>query len=132
MNIHEQIIAKILEDANNEPANQALVSSLNNHTLHEICHLFFGSYRNGKGMKLTRHGHEILKHFYESYEVKFPEDFRTVNKHLIFLDRFVRFPYFLTKNSIFLFDTTDGVNIKIVGGDLDLLIELEEKKKKFA
>jgi len=130
MDMQQLIIKELFKQSSKDLDTQELVQKFKNYSIEDACHLFFGNYRSkSKGVKLSSSGVSVLKLYYKSYEIRIPKHVRILNKHLLFLDRFLKFPYYLKRSSIILFDGTDAFNLKMVKGDLDLLIEMFDKNK---
>ena len=54
-----------------------------------------------------------------------PADERLTPKHLIALDGHVKLPYYFNKEHIVVFDPEFGVRLRLAGGRLSTLMEIE-------
>tara|TARA_E500000178_G_scaffold345132_1_gene394512 strand:- start:813 stop:1193 length:381 start_codon:yes stop_codon:yes gene_type:complete len=72
------------------------------------------------GLRLTDAGYEFIteKLDLQTYEVPFPKDFKMTTQTVIFLDKFITCPYFLTNYSIFVTDEKKAMELHLFSGDL--------------
>jgi len=71
------------------------------------------------GLRLTDAGFQILNELgVSSYEILFPKDMPFNTQTIIFLDRFILCPYYLTKKSIFVTDEKKAVELTLLSGDV--------------
>lgn len=92
----------------------------------------FKNYRNGRGLSLTKFGVFVLnsmglesEHFVLNKEPVFNARFR------VLLDRYNRYPYYISKRELVLYGTEDRMLYKLYGHDLDAWVEhMEENIKK--
>lgn len=71
------------------------------------------------GLRLTDAGFELLKELdIEVYEIPFPLDMQLTTQVVIYLDKFIDTPYYLTKNSIFVTDEKKAVELTLFSGDI--------------
>ena len=54
----------------------------------------------------------------QTYEVPFPRDFKMTTQTVIFLDKFISCPYYLTNNSIYVTDEKKAMELHLFSGDL--------------
>ena len=83
--------------------------------------MFYGQ----RGMRLTHFGLLVMQGLFRGYDVKMPADERLTPKHLIALDGHVKLPYFFNKEHIVVFDPEFGVRLRLAGGRLSTLMEIE-------
>lgn len=91
----------------------------------------FKNYRNGQGLNLTKFGVFVLndmgfecEHFMLNVEPKF-------NAHLrILLDRYNKYPYYISKRELVLYGSEDRMLYKLYGHDLDAWVEHMEENTK--
>ena len=72
------------------------------------------------GLRLTSSGFDFLieKLDLRFYEVPYPKDKPFTTQTIIFLDKFITCPYFLSKNSIFVTDEKKSLELHLFAGDL--------------
>ena len=72
------------------------------------------------GLQLTDDGFDFLveKIDLQMYEVPFPKDFKLTTQTVIFLDRFINCPYYLTPRSIYVTDEKKSMELHLFSGDL--------------
>jgi len=72
------------------------------------------------GMRLTDQGFTIFTEKMEmkSYEIQFPKDLIFTNQVLVWLDRFIDGPYYITKSSIIVFKEKTAVQLILFNGDI--------------
>tara|TARA_B100000242_G_scaffold255285_1_gene198270 strand:- start:286 stop:666 length:381 start_codon:yes stop_codon:yes gene_type:complete len=72
------------------------------------------------GLRLTSAGFDFLiqKLDLRFYEVPYPKDKPITTQTIIFLDKFINCPYFLSKSSIFVTDEKKSLELHLFAGDL--------------
>lgn len=72
------------------------------------------------GMRLTDQGYEVFveKMDMKSYEIEFPKEFTLTNQVVIWLDRFIDGPYYITKKAIIVFKEKTAVQLVLFSGDV--------------
>jgi hypothetical protein len=71
------------------------------------------------GLRLTDAGFQLFTELeIESYEIVFPKDMPFNTQTIIFLDKFINCPYYLTKKSIFVTDEKKAVELTLFSGDV--------------
>lgn len=72
------------------------------------------------GFRLTDIGYEtfVEKMDIKSYDIEFPKDFTVTNQVVIWLDRFIDGPYYITKKSIVVFKEKTAVQLVLFSGDV--------------
>ncbi len=72
------------------------------------------------GLRLTPSGFDFLieKLDLRFYEVPYPKDKPITTQTIIFLDKFITCPYFLSKSSIFVTDEKKSLELHLFAGDL--------------
>ena len=72
------------------------------------------------GLRLTSSGFDFLieKLDLRFYEVPYPKDKPFTTQTIIFLDKFINFPYFLSKTSIYVTDEKKSLELHLFSGDL--------------
>jgi hypothetical protein len=76
--------------------------------------------KNLGGLRLSDFGYKLLTEKLElaSYEVPFPLELEMTAQVIIFLDRFLDCPYYLTKNSIIVFKERKAFDLHLFNGDV--------------
>ena len=75
-------------------------------------------------MRLTKHGFEILRHYFRSYATAVPDDEIILPVHLVFLDE-ITLPFYLDEHRIVVFDAELGVKLRLLDGRLSKLVSIE-------
>jgi hypothetical protein len=71
------------------------------------------------GLRLTEDGINIVKEIgLETYEIAYPPDFVLTTQVVIFLDKFIDCPYFLSKKSITVTNEKKAVELALFSGDV--------------
>lgn len=75
--------------------------------------------KNTGGLRLTDEGFDLLTSLdIETYEIGLPKDMLITSQIIIFLDKFIDCPYYLTKKSIFVTSDKKAVELSLFAGDL--------------
>ena len=124
--VHIAIISCI-RDMNTQ---EARLSTLDGLTNEQIVRLMFQNYRGrdktARGLRLTNHGLEIMRAFFQAYEIEAFEGKRPGNSELIYLDRRAKLPYHISHNgNLVMFDPELGIKLKLADGDIRTLIEMD-------
>lgn len=80
---------------------------------------FFTIFKNEKGTRFTGQGYELAKALWQSYTVKLPENYRTLNRTLLMLDSRMTWPYYLSKRKLVLFSEMDAFEFTLYQGDIN-------------
>jgi hypothetical protein len=91
----------------------------------QIVHRMFFNYRGRRGVRLTNFGLQILRTYFQHYEVKVPKDEVIKPIHLVFLDDHATLPYYCDDGHIVVFDHELGVKLRLVDGRLSTLVNIE-------
>lgn len=72
------------------------------------------------GCRLSDYGYDLFKNHVDmkSYEIQFPKELSLTNQNVIWLDRFVDGPYYLSKKSIIVFKEQTAVQLILFSGDV--------------
>lgn len=95
--------------------------STNDEVVQEHCHLWWKNTREKRegGLRLTDEGYEILKKLeIASYEINFPPDMVVTTQVILFLDKFINCPYYLTKDSIIVTNERKAVELTLFSGNV--------------
>tara|TARA_A100001035_G_C27776326_1_gene499235 strand:- start:18 stop:398 length:381 start_codon:yes stop_codon:yes gene_type:complete len=91
-------------------------------TLKEYMPLWWQNTRDKKegGLRLTSAGFDFLIEQLDLrfYEVPYPKNKPITTQTIIFLDKFITCPYFLSKSSIFVTDEKKSLELHLFAGDL--------------
>ena len=90
----------------------------------------FKNYRNGQGLNLTKFGVLVLDSMGFESENFILNKQPVFNAHLrILLDRYNKYPYYISRRELVLYGSEDRVLYKLYGNDLDVWIEHMEENK---
>ena len=96
--------------------------SITDATLKEYMPLWWQNTRSKEtgGLSLTASGYDFLIENLDLrfYEVPYPKNKPITTQTIIFLDKFITCPYFLSKNSIFVTDEKKSLELHLFAGDL--------------
>jgi hypothetical protein len=87
----------------------------------EVMPLWWQNTRDKKegGLGLTETGYNTLKDIgLEFYEIPFPLDMIITAQVMIYLDRYIDSPYYLTKKSVFVTNEKKAVELTLFSGDI--------------
>lgn len=85
----------------------------------------FSNYRGGRGLRLTQFGLQVMRCYFQGYEIKVPDDEDMQPVHLIFLDGKAKMPYYCGKGEIVVYDYVLGTKLRLVDGRLSILMQIE-------
>ena len=75
--------------------------------------------KNEGGLRLTDEGFDLLSEIdIAVYEIPFPFDFKITTQVIIFLDKFIDCPYYITNKSIFVTNEKKAVELTLFSGDM--------------
>lgn len=75
--------------------------------------------RGAAGLRLTEAGFDTVNEIgIETFEILYPKEMPITAEVIIFLDKFIDCPYYLTKNSIFVLGSKKAVELSLFSGDL--------------
>jgi len=96
--------------------------SINESTLKEYMPLWWQNTRSkiSGGLRLTEDGFNFLSETLElsNYNVPFPNDFKVTTQVVIFLDKFIDCPYYLTNQGIIVLNEKKALELHLFSGDL--------------
>lgn len=92
----------------------------------QLLRKLFLNYRPQAGIRLTLYGLNILSNFYNGIEL--PLNKKPTVNHILFLENNSKFPYYITDKHIITFDNFMGFRLKLVDGDLALLVQTNSGK----
>ena len=100
---------------------QQLGRSTTDENVAEVMALWWQNTRDKKegGLGLTETGYNTLKDIgLEFYEISFPLDMTITAQVMIYLDRYIDNPYYLTKKSVFVTNEKKAVELTLFSGDI--------------
>ena len=96
--------------------------SINESTLKEYMPMWWQNTRAKKvgGLRLTEDGLDFTVNRLEltNYEVPFPENFKVTTQIVIFLDKFIDCPYYLTNRSVTVLNEKKALELHLFSGDV--------------
>jgi hypothetical protein len=96
-----------------------LNKSVNDVTMKEYLPLWWKNTRDSGGLRLTDAGFDMLGDLdLATYEVPYPKDMPMTTQIVIFLDKFINCPYYLTNRSIIVTDEKKALELHLFSGDL--------------
>lgn len=96
-----------------------LGKTTNEVTLKEYYPLWWKNTREEGGLRLTDAGFDILSELgLATYEIPFPKDMPITTQVIIFLDKFIDCPYYLTNRSIIVTNEKKAIELHLFSGDL--------------
>ena len=96
-----------------------LDKSVNDVTMKEYLPLWWKNTRDSGGLRLTDVGFDMLGDLdLATYEVPYPKDMPMTTQVIIFLDKFINCPYYLTNRSIIVTDEKKALELHLFSGDL--------------
>ena len=112
MNLQLQIIEDLKQHNNNDEIFSSIApEQIDVHTI-------FANYRRGRGLRLTRGGLLLMQKLYDSYKINLKSQKPIKTKHLIILEKYLLYPYYVTDKILVLFSGKDAVDFKLYDGDL--------------
>jgi len=100
---------------------EQLGKSVSDSTVKEYMHTWWMNTRNKEksGMRLTDRGLEVLKHLdIETYEIPYPAEMPITTQVIVYLDKFIDCPYYLSKRSIIVTGECKAVELTLFSGDV--------------
>lgn len=75
---------------------------------------------NDGGLRLTDQGYQMITEELQVavYDVPFPKDFELTTQTIIFLDKFITCPYYLTPKGIVVTDEKKALELHLFAGDI--------------
>lgn len=91
----------------------------NDITVKEYFPLWWKNTRENGGLRLTDEGFDILTEIeLATYEVPFPKEMPVTTQVIIFLDKFIDCPYYLTNRAIHVTSEKKAMELHLFSGDL--------------
>ena len=91
----------------------------NDITMKEFFPLWWKNTRENGGLRLTDEGFDILTEIeLATYEVPFPKEMPLTTQVIIFLDKFIDCPYYLTNRAIHVTSEKKAMELHLFSGDL--------------
>jgi hypothetical protein len=72
------------------------------------------------GLRLTDQGYHMITEELDlsTYDIPFPADFEITTQTIIFLDKFINCPYYLTRKGIIVTDEKKALELHLFSGDV--------------
>jgi len=91
----------------------------NDFTVKEYLPLWWKNTREAGGLRLTDAGFDVLTEIeLATYEVPYPKDMPMTTQVVIFLDKFIDCPYYLTNRAIHVTSEKKAIELHLFSGDL--------------
>ena len=91
----------------------------NDLTVKEYLPLWWKNTREAGGLRLTDAGFDVLTEIeLATYEVPYPKDMPMTTQVVIFLDKFIDCPYYLTNRAIHVTSEKKAIELHLFSGDL--------------
>lgn len=100
---------------------QQLGKSTSDASVQEYLHIWWQNTRNKEtgGLRLTEAGLDVLTEIgVATYNIPYPHDMPVTTQVIIFLDKFIDCPYFITNKSITVTSERKAVELALFSGDL--------------
>lgn len=123
--IHSALIDYIREQTEKEGGE--LYKKFSSMTDETVIRMMFGNFRgkSERGMRLTNFGLQVMKRYFEGYEITMPSDIKLRTIHMIYLDQKAALPYYCSIEGFVIYDRDLGTKLKLADGKIDTLIEIE-------
>jgi hypothetical protein len=116
--VHATIIAYI-----RSRALDSLAIQLAGWTDQQMLRQMFSNYREGRGLRLTRFGQQLMGSYFKFY--KFDLENTLLPAQLLFLDARAKMPYFCDESEIDIYDLAFAVRLRLVNGQVATLMEID-------
>jgi hypothetical protein len=100
---------------------QELGKSVSDNSVSEHLPLWWQNTRekDNSGLRLTNEGFEVIQKIdLKVYDIPFPKDMPLTTQIIIFLDKFIDCPYYLTKDGILVTNEKKAVELALFSGDV--------------
>jgi hypothetical protein len=90
-------------------------------TVKQYMHSWWMNIRNKDkcGMRLTDRGLEVVQELdLKTYEIPYPEEMPITAQVIVYLDKFIDCPYYLTKKSILVLNERKAIELTLFSGDV--------------
>lgn len=91
----------------------------------QLARRLFFNYRDGKGLRLTRFGHQVLQHCFACFDFELGSGESLHPQQMLFLDRRARLPYYCDAERLAVYDPLFAVQLRLVDGRVATLIEID-------
>lgn len=130
MSFHFQLVDIIREVQKANPKPAATI--IDTMTDEEVIRMIFVNIRNNdtgmRGLQLSQGGLAIMKSFFKSFEIVFPDEQILSSRHILYMDRICTLPWyasFFLPITITFFEPDLAMRAKLVG-NLDVLLSAFE------
>lgn len=125
MNLHRTIAEALVKQA--KDSQSPLFGMLEGKDTHQVCHTIFVSYRSsggqGRGLRLSDEGLQLMKAFFKCYDVSLTPGYKLSLPHLLYLDRIAEMPYWVSDKHCALFDSDLAMMLRLTEGKIQDLVE---------
>lgn len=83
----------------------------------------FIAYRNGRGLRLSKLGQDLMQACFESYEFEMEPKDSEYLPFILFLDKQARMPYYWQGRKLIVYDTNFAIWLRLAGGSLATLMQ---------
>ena len=104
--------------SSSEPISKQVFKEIETSVQHELN--FFQIYKNTKGTRFTAQGFDLARSIWKTYPIKFPKEYKVLNRTLLMLDQRMTWPYYLSKRQLVLFNEMDAFEFTLYQGDINL------------
>lgn len=124
--IHTAVLAYIRESAQGEQSDMAATFAAKDDAA--LVRMMFSSYRgkdSPRGLRLSQFGLNVMKKYFRGYEIPMAEGEKLQASHLLYLDAKATMPYYCDAKGFVIYDQALGTKLKLAGGRVAVLIEIE-------
>jgi hypothetical protein len=93
----------------------------------QIVRRLFCNYRDGRGLRLSQFGQQLMQHCFKSYEFETDESEHQHAACLLFLDNRAKMPYYWEKGKLVIYDTKFAGWLRLVGS-MRTLVEIDTEE----
>lgn len=125
--IHSSVIGYIREAAakDGNPLAKLLSAKTDEQMVRMMFQNFRGRDKAARGLRLTNFGVQVMKGYFQAYEIETPGD-KIGSPELVYLDRRAKLPYHVGEDgNLVMFDPELGIKLKLADGDIRTLIEMD-------
>jgi len=86
--------------------------------------IFISSHSHIAGFRVTPLGRDIIAKHFKKYKIKIKsEHYAGTGKQILTLDKYLFTPYYLSRQTLILFEEVPAAELLMIDGDLDLWVE---------
>lgn len=125
--VHAAIITHIRSAARGQ--NDTVAKHIYDLPDERIVRMMFSNYRgrdhDARGLRLTNFGLQVMRTYFEAYEVAMPDGYSVRTPDLLYLDHRCTLPYYCSAEKLVVFESDLGVILALADGDISTLIAME-------